>query len=492
MAITGLWSRIQGGIVGLAVGQAAGDVLRPIFEPLRQESWQDNPNRVLQPGTLAELVAKGITEFGPAAGHAAREGFGTNAFRALVEGQLGVPAQGQAMEAFRRNLIDEAQFRHVLTKAAVEPGYHDALVALRTVLPSVTDLIRMAVREVFNPQQRAFLQLDAEYPDALTDVGERIGLSRTTLGNYWAAHWELPSYTQLTEMRFRNLLSPQEFSDALKAIDIAPLWRPKLEAIARRIPTISDMVRFAYREVYDDVQRQALGLDAEYPDAFTAQAALHGMSETHAKQYWAAHWRLPSAMQGYRMLHRNVIELPELNGLLKALDYPPLWRDRLRAIAYLEPGRIDLKRLLRYEIFTRQEVREGYERLGYRPEHAEALTRIAEEEMTTGVVSQKWAERARSRLFTVTHDEFLDGSIDEGEAGSRLSLVGALAGERSVVMNLWSAEAAVSRTELTAAQVRRVYYLELRDRPWALSRLDDLGYSSEDANLFLDSGPQAV
>lgn len=488
MAISGLWSRLQGGIVGGGVAIAAGDVLRPVFERLRQEAWKDHPDRVLSPATLAQLVALGITEFGTAAEHASREGYNVNSFRALVEEALSPPPLGSALDAFRRGLITEAQYRHALTKSGIETQYHGPLVGLRNLLASPSELVLMAVREVFDPQQRSALQLDAEYPGALTAEGGLLGYSEATMRNIWAAHWQLPSYTQGVEMFFRQVISSQQLDRLLKALDYAPTWRGPLLEIARRIPTVPDFTRMAYREVFDPQQRSSLGLDAEYPSAFTAKVALHGMSEADARDLWAAHWRLPSAMQGYRMLFRGEITQAELFGLLKALDYPPRWRAPLMNIARIVPGRIDLKRLLRHGIISEAQTQAGYERLGYSPADAANMTAIAVAELAAGDVTQTWANRARGRLFTVAHNEYLASSIDAAEAGQMLALIGAPAPERTLVMQLWNAERSINRLELTPAQIKRAYREgppEGYDETTAVSELVERGMTSEDALRFL-------
>lgn len=384
MALGGLWTRVTGLMFGIGIGRTAGAATEPIFELVRQEAWQENANRVLSLTQVANLVAMGITDFDSAAEQAAREGFDTNRLRAMVEYYLNPPQYGYAYDALRRGEISEAQFRHVLTKQGIERQYHDALVELRHVLPSVTDMVRFAVREVYNP----------------------------------------------------------------------PL-------------------------------RKALGIDAEYPPAFTEQAALHGLSEEHAREYWAAHWRLPSARQGYQMLWRGEIEPDDLDNLLKALDYPPMWRDRLANIAHIVPGRIDLKRMFKLGIKTRAEVYEGYVKIGYAPADAESMTQIAEAEVGAGTTRETWASKARNRLYTVAHDEYLDWSIDADIARSTLAQIDIPDGEITLILAAWDAEQSIARLELTPAQVKKAYYKGLYDLPTALTELQQRGMTLEDADTFL-------
>lgn len=487
MALTGLWSRVTAGIVGLSVGGAASRAVRPIFELVEQESWDGNPNRVLAVGQLAELVAAAIVGFDAAQPEAQRSGYTGNRLRALVELSLRTPTIGAAMEARRRDEITPAQYEHVLRKAGLEPQYDAAMRALLEVLPSVTDMVRFGVREVYDPAQRAALDLDAEFPAAFATDAARLGLSRDSAGNYWAAHWELPSYTQGTEMLFRGEITPTQFDGLLKALDYAPTWRGPLEAIARRIPTIVDMIRFAVREVYDPAARQALDLDADYPAAFTPQAALHGLSEQHARQYWAAHWRLPSARQGYQMLWRGLISAAQLDQLLKALDYPPVWRARLADIARIVPGRIDLKRMLRHEIKDRGELLAGYIRLGYSPADAELMTQIAEAEVAGGTGATSYLGRARTSLFSRAHTEFVSRQLTEPEALAGLAAAGVPAAERAPILTMWSAESDLVRTELTPAQIKKAYKKALYSEPEALAELIERGMTTEDADTFLQS-----
>lgn len=488
MALLDVWGRFGSALLGFAFGGAASRSVRPIFELVEQESWNANPNRLLAPNTLAELVATALLELGPARAEAQRQGYTGNRLEALAQLALRTPTLGQAMEARRRDLISEAQYRHALRKAAIEPQYDAAMVALLEVLPPVTDLVRMGVREVFSPAQRAALELDAEFPEAFGDRAERLGLSRQTARDYWAAHWELPSFEQLAQMRFRGELTAAELREALRALDYAPTWRGKLEAIARRIPTITDMVRFAVREVYDDAARAALGIDAEYPSAFTAQAAQHGMSEEHARQYWAAHWRLPSARQGYQMVWRGEMELDELRTLLKALDYPPKWRDRLFNIAFIVPGRIDLKRMLRHGIMDRDEVVAGYQRIGYAPADAELMTQIAEAELDTGPAGETYVTRARSSLFARLRTEYVSRQLGDDEALDGLEAVGVPAVQRARVVDLWRAERDYVRTELTQAQIVKAHKKGLLETAEAHAELVERGLTERDATIRLESG----
>lgn len=489
------WNRFFGSTAstaaGYGIGSALGPALSPITQEVANEVWSRYTVRPLSVGQAAQLAAREFWTEAEADAEAAWTGYSperTNAMRLLATQP---PSTGELLTARNRDVIGEAELIDGLAQAGYPAKWRDVLRPLRFVLAPVTDLVRFAVREVFNPAQRAFLDLDAEFPEPFATEAARIGMRRELAADYWAAHWELPSYTQAVEMLHRRQITQAQFSDLLKALDFAPTWRPKLEAIARPIPPLDDMIRFAVREVYDPALRAELGLDANYPAEFTSEAALHGMDEARARQYWAAHWRLPSAQQGYQMLWRTDLGEAGLKTLLRALDYPEKWRDRLMQIAYHPPGRVDLRRMFAAKVIDRSEVKEGYRRLGYQEADAEQLTRLAE--ALAGGSEDGYLPRAESQLWTTTHRSFVNHEADNAAVTSRLTMLGIPAADQTKILTLWTAERSLTRRTLTPTQIRKAYTKGVvnpaTDLPWtrdeALDALQDLGYSAADAETFV-------
>lgn len=492
LTLRGLLGRFLGSAVSNSAGYAIGGALLPTLEPLTQDiankAWESHTVKPLAAAVAAEASVRGFMDDTDAQAEAARTGFSDDRYDTLklIHGQT--PPIETLATLRRRDLISPGEFAEGIAQLGYLPQWRGLLRNLTNVLPSVTDMVRFAVREVYDPAARSALDLDAELPGAFVQDAGNVGLSPERAGQFWAAHWELPSYEQGAQMLFRTNLGAAGFSGLLKALDYAPTWRAKLEEIARPIPPLSDMIRFAVRDVYTPSTVNTFGLDEDFPDVFAQQAALHGMEPPYPQQYWMAHWRLPSAQQGYRMLWRDELTPQQLNVLLKALDYPPFFREKLANIAHLVPGRIDLKRMLRHDILNRQEVKAGYQRLGYSVADAEHLTAIAEAELTASTTSQVWATRARSRLFTVTHNEFVDGSIDEARVQELLATIGVPVAERAIVLTQWRAELAVNRLELTPAQIRKALERTLYDAPTAVSELMERGMTLDDAKTFLKSG----
>lgn len=516
-----------------AAGYAIGGAIQPVLEPATMEianqAWSARPNRPLPASQAAQLVHHGLADLGLAAEEAARTGINGERFDQLVELVANTPALATLLDLRRRGLIDDAGFRNGLAHDNVPAAWRDDLLALVHITPSVTDMIHFAVREVYDPAQRDALDLDAEFPAAFAADAETIGISRDLAGKHWAAHWDLPSFEQAVEMLHRGIIDQGTFNGLLRALDYAPTWRDRLRRMSERIPPISDMIRFAVREAYDDQQAAALGLDADFPAEFATEAALHGMNRERAEQYWRAHWRMPSAQQGYRMLHRGLITEPQLEALLRALDYPSVWRDRLRDIAYLVPGRVDLRRMFAAGVVDRAYVLAGYQRLGYTAADAEILTDFAVSsaaggegakqntasemllEYETGFITEaqlreglgalgyagpalerevnvsyaRAVRTERARLVTALHRLYVARRMTEAQARERLASAGYADDATERIMPLWNAERDAAAPTLTAAQVRAAWRKGQYTEAEALDELDERGYTPDEARRFL-------
>jgi hypothetical protein len=495
-----LWSRFFGSsastAAGFGIGSALGPALSPVTQAVANEVWARYPDRPLTADEAAEAVVRGVLSLDAAEKEALANGFNKAHFatKHALAGQP--PGPQQLLELWNRGELDEGDVDKGLRQSRMRPEWYTAFKTLRNVLVPVSDLIRMAVREVFTPELRASLDLDADYPPVLTAEAAKLGLSDRDARRYWAAHWDLPSYTQATQMLFRGEIDPAQFDDLLRAQDYAPTWRAKLRNIARAIPSMQDFIRFAVREVYSPDVRARFGQDQDYPEQFTAKAALHGLAEEDAKAYWAAHWELPSVEQGFRMLHRDEISKADLELLLRAKDVMPFWRGKLESIAYLKPGRIDLRRMLEHGVIDRARVKRGYLDLGYSEQDAETLTDFAVElaNKPSASTRQTPTERAQSQLWTRAHSSYLAGEVNEAEARDKLTTAGVSGTDQDGVIRVWKEERELYRKQLTPAQVKKAFAKMVTNpatgQPWtrdeAIAELVDRGYSPADASTFLD------
>lgn len=530
---SGFLRRFFGSAVSNAAGYAIGGAVQPVLEPLTQdlanEAWETHPVKPLGASVAARAAATGVLPAADAEDEAALTGINPDRFARLAELAADYPPSDTLLELLRRDAITTEQADQALARHGLPGFWRARVLELRSILPSPTDLIRMAVREVFTPGLRDELDLFAELPAAFVAEAAKLGIDAEQARNHWGAHWQLPSYEQLVDMLHRKLLSPAEFSNALRALDYAPVWRPLMEGIARRIPPISDVIRFAVRDAYDETAVGEFGLDDELPARFVEDAALHGQDAEASRYYWRAHWRPPSATQAFRMRHRDVITDEQLDKLLKVQDYAPFWRSRLKQITYLVPGRVDLRRMLKAGVIDRARTLRGYMDLGYAPDTAEILTRFAvleaadEEETRRETVAELRSEyeggyvleaefrqalealgyppdaldrlvalgdarrsaKYREKVVDALAKSYVGFAIDEAVARIRLAEVRVDGEAATQLIALWGLLRQAQTKVLTAAQVKAAYKKNRMALAEAIDELNERGYTDSDAELYL-------
>ena len=177
----------------------------------------------------------------------------------------------------------------------------------------------------------------------------------------------------LRELLMRNKISSADFYRIMNQYGWNATQIDMIVDSFEVIPPPSDLIRMLVREVFSPDKRAAFGLDEDYPEEFTGYMAQHGYPEQWSKNYWAAHWQLPSMTQIWEMLHRGLINEQELDNFLAANDVMPVWRDRLKAISYKPFTRVDTRRMFETGVLTYDEVVQSYKDQGYDDEKANRL-----------------------------------------------------------------------------------------------------------------------
>lgn len=176
----------------------------------------------------------------------------------------------------------------------------------------------------------------------------------------------------------RKIITHEEFVRIMKAQGVDENEIDKYLKITEYFPSPSDLIRFAVREVFTPEIVEEYRMAEDLPQEFLELASQVGIPEQVAKWYWYAHWDLPSLTMGFEMFRRKIITAEELKLLMRTLDIMPGWRDKLLELAYEIPTRVDVRRMYEMGVLTREQVKEYYEKLGYKPEDAEVLTRWTE------------------------------------------------------------------------------------------------------------------
>ena len=236
--------------VALAFGGmfAVKNAIQAVYETILQKYTRAQAVRlrlaILSPGETVAAVIQSYWRPEKGVGNLAQYGYTDEDAGTLINISGEPLAPGQLLDLLNRGDVDEEFVRQGLNESRLKPKYNDALLKLRFNLLGASDYIRFAVREVFSPAQRQELTLDEGYPTILTEKLRKIGYSEVDARDSWAAHWELPSPTQVYEMLQRGKLPKGvTIEEYLKSADYAPVWRQSLVDISYNPITRTDAKR---------------------------------------------------------------------------------------------------------------------------------------------------------------------------------------------------------------------------------------------------------
>jgi hypothetical protein len=242
-----------------------------------------------------------------------------------------------------------------------------------------------------------------------------------------------------------------------------------LKYISLVIPNAADIVRFALREVYSPEIAEQYGQFQDIPTAAYPDAARAGLSEDMFKKYWAAHWALPSASDGFELLHRGILTEDQLKGLLKANDIMPYWRDQLIKLSWNIPTRVDVRRFWDMRTIDETRLREIYTGLGY---HGRDLDDYV-----------LW-----TKIYTDFPDllaRYKNGWITLEDVKAELIAMGMSAARAETLIQEKIKKAAPERVaaekNLTKAEIIKGVKLAVITRDEGIELLQDMGYGPEEA-----------
>jgi hypothetical protein len=323
----------------------------------------------------------------------------------------------------------------------------------------------------------------------------------------------------------RDLIDDGELDERLLKLRVNPEDIDNLKETFKVYPGPGDFVSFAVREVFSSEVSDTLGLNEGLPPEFVEEVRKTGMDEKYARMFWAAHWTPPSITNAFDMFHRKVIELEELQTLLKVQDYMPNYRDKLVEIAYKTPGRVDIRRFFRDGNISFDEMVELYEYNGLAPKYALLMAEWTEDEygeeskertkadvigmykiglktrqdsfeLLQGVgypseiaeelikrVDLEKADKKKAAKVKLWKKGFKADFYTESQVKGFMSGYGMQISEVEDLLDDWKIEKQAKLRLLNPAELKTIYKADLLTASDLISRLVSLGYPESDATL---------
>jgi hypothetical protein len=286
-----------------------------------------------------------------------------------------------------------------------------------------------------------------------------------------------PATQDIVSYQLRRDPSLAGLSPELRKIGIHPEYAQLYKELAYMIPPVGDIITMAVREAFTPAIAERFGQYEDFPEPFAEWAGKKGLTEDWAKRYWASHWSLPSAQQGFEMLHRGAVNEEELNLLLRALDIMPFWREKLTAIAYRRLTRVDVRRMFKLGVLNEEEVYQSYLELGYNDRDAKRMT-----EFTVQWALPKEAKVTQANVLSA----YKSRMIDRSTASRMLEEMEVTEPVRNFMLDSVDYKKDIELREAKIRGIRNLYKKRVYDENQARDQLSKLALPAEEINSLME------
>lgn len=473
--------------VAFAVGFALGRALEPVGTKIAQDAWTGHPDRAIDPGTAAEIVAEEPAVQIDGAAEAAAHGIDSTRFAALVGLALAAPGTGELLRMLRRGTIHADDFAYGLRKARLNTRFDSALAELKDerIDPAViaTAIQRGVMHDpgvlVVGPPSGSgkVPPMPVSPLDTLLEAAAS-GIDEERLAVY-ARIVGLPASPDLAaRMVFRQIIDRVDFDRAIAEGNTRNEWAASLFEGFREILTANQ---------YAELQLRGF-LSA---DARRANTAKHGMSDADSDLL-------------YDVLGRSIPVHAITTGLARGGTYGgtgegipaeylaslqrgnlrPEYYDLAYANRYTYPSAFVVRQLLKDGTITEAEGEQIFLDGGWTPELAKKVA--AAYAVATVAKSDPHVAKAETQLWGTIHRSFLAGESDDAEVTAALALLGVPAEAQTQILALWQHEREIIRRSLTRTDVRKLWKDTKLTRDEAVARIVAMGYTAADAGAYLD------
>jgi len=409
------YNTIIGTIVGVGLQVSLRQYYNAIFLPEIPDV--QTATKMLWRGLLTEAQFTQIVAW---------HGFGDPYDAAFLGISKEIP-QRQDLNVFLwRGLIDVDKYQSDLQAQGVRAEDLSRYVELTHLIPSSADLIRMVVREAFDPT------VVVKAPEIFSTYMQKVGFAAEWSDRFWTAHFEPIALGQAYQNYWRGNWTAEQLKRMLTIADVHPMWHDDILAVAFRPPSAREL---------------GYGYDTgEYTvDDITRYRRWAGLSPEDAT-------RAARSLVAYRTeAERNSLRTEAMNDFVAGLDDEATLRSKLAAVG-TRPEVVDLWVARAYYRAQRDLVLD--------------LVKAATTEYIKGLLSE---------------GEFVSFLQSQGIVPERVSVI--LADATARKRKAAKAEAVERKRLVTEAKLTTALELGLVSPDAYKLRLVEINYTPEDAQL---------
>jgi hypothetical protein len=494
---------------GAGVSAVAGSILGSLAQVINNELspsvrgvLETNPHMLPDPGTLAQLAAKGEASTSDVVSSIAQQGINPGWAQAMINANYAYPDPASGLDMVRRGLIDNATF---MTWAE-----HNGIPA--DVATKWLDTVHIPL----SPADVALAVLRGNMPMAeAVGVAAQWGLTQTDFNVVIDNTGEPPATEQLLEAHRRGFIDDARLVKGILQSRIRNEWVDVIKDLAFVPITTADAVNAVVQNHLTQAQGEAIanqnGLEpgnfntlvetAGSPLSRTEMEELYNRGEvTQAQVYQAlSESRLkPKYNDLAFMLHSRLLTPRELADMVvwgaitqqeavaKAMESGYAKDDAARLVSSSINRKLQTQRqaivsaieVLYEDNAISEETASGtIGTLGFEPTEITFMLQAAELRRQSKVVNAG---------LTAIRSKYIGHHIDSGQASSLIDAMGIPHQQRDALLQLWQIEHDANVEQLTAPQILKALKLELITPDDALTRLVNKGYIADDAALLIE------
>ena len=370
----------------------------------------------------------------------------------------------QVHTLFRRGIITELEHNIQLAKIGWVVDDRDSITEIGWTIPNAMLLVQ---GDLFQEKPTKDILKDISFADINPAYAQQ----------YLDAILTKPASQDIIDFELRKDPELTNLGKELKRIGIHENYTDLYKTLAYQIPPVGDIITMAVREAFTPAIAEKFGQYEDYPQALEEWAEKKGLAKEWSERYWAAHWSLPSAGQGFEMLHRGVITRTELDLLLRALDIMPFWREKLTGIAFRRLTRVDIRRMYGVGVLTEKEVYAAYIELGYNERDAKRMSDFT--------VKQILASQSKftTRDIISAYTKYM---ISRSEVRSLLIDIGVKSENIDFIISTAEYKREWALTEAKISAIRNLFKREVYNPDKARSELLRLDMPSERVDVLME------
>jgi len=472
--------------VGTGVGGAVSGAIAPVVQQLQNDAWENYAVRPVAAGLVAAGVGEGKIAYTAAAKWAKQQGYDQPQFDAMVAVAETGPGLGQAFRLWRRDLINAAGFRRAAKRLGIEEEWLDGLEQTRQepLDPAVlaAGIVRGLIPDpgilpVGPPSGTGKVpRFPVFNVDALEDA-KWAGVDRERLSVMVGNYGRPMSPEAAAFAVFKGILDRIDFDRAIAEGDVRNEWADSIFENQRFVLSPQDAAGLRLRGWKTQAESDAIG-------------AKHGATPETMELLYLNRGR-PATVRQTVIGYRRGASLPGFVGdesgavgrAVTESDLRPEWKGILEAAVPTYPSLFQLNRLVAAGAITADIAGEWAFKQGMAEEVVTVLK--AYWSQAAAPTTQPWLNRAKTRLYTTAHAEFMDHELPDTAAVAALEFLGVPAGEANAVVTMWTYERGIFRKDLTQAQVLKFYRQTKWTRVQAYDWLTARGLSGDDADALL-------